>query len=121
MNAGRTAAPGATRVCPHCRATILESAAVCPACRHHLRFEDAAARTAARRTTPLQVEGTLCGPSGERAWEYTVVVAIRDERGEEIARHVVGVGALAEGESRTFSLGVEAVEVAAPARVRRRR
>ena len=42
----RVATVGKTRSCPHCRATILESAAVCPACRHHLRFEhrkDAAA------------------------------------------------------------------------------
>ena len=30
---------GATRTCPHCRATILESAIVCPGCRHHLRFD----------------------------------------------------------------------------------
>ena len=34
---------GRTRVCPHCKATILESAAVCPQCKHHLRFGVAAA------------------------------------------------------------------------------
>ncbi|HZH44472.1 MAG TPA: hypothetical protein VEY50_10370 [Lysobacter sp.] len=113
MNAVRTGSPGATRVCPHCKATILESAAVCPACRHHLRFEDAAARDAAT-ITPLSVEGMLRGPDGERAWEYTVVVAIRNERGEEIARHVVGVGALYGDEQRTFSLSVEAKDVPAP-------
>ena len=39
MNTGRVAAPGRTRTCPHCKATILESASVCPACHHHLRFD----------------------------------------------------------------------------------
>ena len=38
MIPGRTGAVGRTRVCPHCKATILESAAVCPQCQHHLRF-----------------------------------------------------------------------------------
>ncbi len=40
-------------------------------------------------------------------WEYSVVLAIRNERGEEISRQVVGVGALRPAESRTFTLSVE--------------
>jgi len=36
---GRVAASGKTRVCPHCKTVILESAAVCPGCQHHLRFD----------------------------------------------------------------------------------
>lgn len=121
MNAARSGTPGATRVCPHCKATILESAAVCPACRHHLRFEEAPAPAARGRITPLSVEGTLRGPDGDAAWEYTVVVAIRNERGEEIARHVVGVGALFGEELRTFSLSVEAKAVPTRGRGRPKR
>jgi hypothetical protein len=35
------------------------------------------------------------------------VLSIRNERGEEISRQVVGVGALRNTESRTFTLSVE--------------
>ena len=108
MSPSRQAAAGARRVCPHCRASILESASVCPACRHHLRFDG---RTVARPVpsfTPLRVEGTIRHPdaAGE-AWEYSVVVSIHNERGEEITRQVVGVGGLNPTEQRTFTLAVE--------------
>ena len=46
MSSVRPGSPGATRECPHCRETILESAGVCPACRHYLRFD------ARRRSAP---------------------------------------------------------------------
>jgi hypothetical protein len=122
MNAARPGTAGATRECPHCKATILDSAAVCPACRGHLRFDSAAAAAIADgtavRLTPLQVEGTIQAPE-DGAYEYTMVVAIRNERGEEIERRVVGVGALFPGESRSFSVAVEAVE-ATGAKPRRR-
>jgi hypothetical protein len=36
-----------------------------------------------------------------------VIVTITNERGEEIARHLVGVGALQPGELRTFVCAVE--------------
>ena len=49
MSSVRPGSPGATRECPHCRETILESAAVCPACRHYLRFD---AGADARRRSP---------------------------------------------------------------------
>jgi uncharacterized protein YbaR (Trm112 family) len=110
MSAVRPGTAGATRPCPHCKASILESSAVCPACRGHLRF-DAPAVDAAERFVPLQVEGTLSAPD-DRAFEYTMVVVIRNERGEEIGRHVAGVGAVFPGESRTFSVAVEAAPVA---------
>lgn len=45
-------------------------------------------------------------PPGE-AWEYSVVIVIRNEKGEEVSRQVVGVGALLPNEARTFSLSVE--------------
>ena len=45
--------------------------------------------------SPLQVEGTITPPAGDDACEYSMVLSIRNERGEEIARQVIGVGALA--------------------------
>ncbi|MGH7561055.1 MAG: hypothetical protein ACRENB_08540 [Gemmatimonadales bacterium] len=107
MSATRQGAPGATRVCPHCRATILDSAAVCPACRHHLRFDPGAARQAQTSFSALRVEGTIRQPPDERPWEYSVMLSICNERGEEIARQVVGVGALNPSQQRTFTLAVE--------------
>src|ERR1700728_115339 len=98
--------PGKTRSCPHCKATILESATVCPGCLHHLRFDPAAQRMLPA-ATPLRVEGTIRHPPGGGTWEYSIVLAVRNERGEEITRQVVGVGALAPADVRSFSLSVE--------------
>ncbi|HEX3928643.1 MAG TPA: hypothetical protein VHW65_11675 [Gemmatimonadales bacterium] len=103
----QSAVAGATRTCPHCRATILESAAVCPACRHHLRFEPGAAQRAEAAFSPLKVEGSIRHPDGGEAWEYSVLLTIRNARGEEIARQVVGVGALQPAEERTFTFSVD--------------
>jgi hypothetical protein len=97
---------GKTRSCPHCKATILESATVCPGCLHHLRFDPAAQRMLPA-ATPLRVEGTIRHPPGGGTWEYSIVLAVRNERGEEITRQVVGVGALAPTDVRSFSLSVE--------------
>jgi hypothetical protein len=97
---------GKTRSCPHCKATILESATVCPGCLHHLRFDPAAQRMLPA-ATPLRVEGTIRHPPGGGTWEYSIVLAVRNERGEEITRQVVGVGALAPADVRSFSLSVE--------------
>ena len=98
--------PGKTRSCPHCKATILESATVCPGCQHHLRF-DPAAQQALPAATPLRVEGTIRHPPDAGTWEYSIVLAVRNERGEEITRQVVGVGALAPADVRSFTLSVE--------------
>ena len=105
----RPGTAGATRACPHCKATILESAAICPACKHYLRF-DGDTHAATPLQVPLQVEGTIRHPADGEPWEYSVVIAIRDERGHEIARQVVGVGALHAGDERTVSLSVEVFE-----------
>ena len=51
-----------TRVCPHCKATILESANVCPGCRHHLKFDPVAAQRQAQTRTALRIDGTIKGP-----------------------------------------------------------
>ena len=98
---------GRTRTCPHCKATILESAPVCPQCRHHLRFVPTAGAAKPEGFCALRVEGTVEHPERGGDWEYSVVLTIRNERGEELSRQVVGVGALKPGESRDFGLSVE--------------
>ncbi len=109
MSNARPGLVGATRQCPHCRETILESAAVCPSCKHHLRYGAAADSVQEPALTPLRIEGSIRHPSDGEPWEYTVVVVIRNDRGQEIARKLVGVGAMGPNEQRTFTLSVEAV------------
>jgi hypothetical protein len=99
---------GATRTCPHCRATILESAAVCPGCKHHLRFDQNARPGGVPATrTAWQIEGTLDAERMDQATEYSILVVVRNERNEEVARQVINVGALTGAERRTFSLSIE--------------
>ncbi len=107
MSNGREAVVGATRVCPHCRAKILESASVCPGCKHHLRFDPGAAARAIPSLTALRVEGRIRHPAGGDPWEYSMVMSIKNEKGEEVSRQVVGVGALQPDEERTFTVSVE--------------
>ena len=114
MSSARPGAPGATRACPHCRETILESAAVCPACRHYLRFVAGSDAVPPPPLTPLCIEGSIHHPAEGEPWEYTVVVSIRNDRGEEISHKLIGVGALNQNERRSFTLSVEAM----PARTR---
>ncbi|HMI11010.1 MAG TPA: hypothetical protein VK567_05355 [Bradyrhizobium sp.] len=110
MSSVRPGSPGATRACPHCRETILESAGVCPACRHYLRFDAGIdASQAPPALTPLRIEGSIRHPADGEPWEYTVVVSIRNDRGDEVARKLIGVGAMNPSEQRTFTLSVEAV------------
>ena len=105
----RRAAVGKTRSCPHCRATILESAAVCPACRHHLRFENrrGVEPQQAASHVALKVSGQFAREAASGPGEYHVVVVVRDAGGAELARKVVGVGGLAPGEERKVDLTVE--------------
>ena len=109
----RPGSPGSTRACPHCKETILESASVCPACKHHVRFAGAggtAPGTEADATlTALRIEGSIRQPADVAAWEYSVVVSIKNEAGKEIGRKLIGVGAMAPDELRTFNLSVEVV------------
>jgi hypothetical protein len=107
-------APGKTRTCPHCKATILDSASVCPACRHHLRFGQASGPEAEPVQAPLKVEATIRHPPGGDPWEYSIVLIVRNERGEEVTRQVVGVGAMQPNEQRSFSLAVEVFQPAWP-------
>ena len=99
---------GATRTCPHCRATILESAAVCPGCKHHLRFDkDVRPGGVPVTKTAWNIEGTLDAERMDAATEYSVLVVVRNERNEELARQVINVGAIQGAERRSFSLSIE--------------
>ena len=95
-----------TRTCPHCRAVILQSSATCPSCKKHLKVagDDT---LAPNRRFPAPRGRRDPPPSGGEAWEYSAVVTITNDKGEEIGRHIVGVGALQPGEGRTFSFAVE--------------
>ncbi|MBV8741900.1 MAG: hypothetical protein JOZ12_08930, partial [Sinobacteraceae bacterium] len=105
--ASRPVSTGKTRTCPHCKATILESLSICPGCMHHLRFDSEAAKRQVAAAPALRVEGIIRQPPLDQAQEYFVIIAIRNDRGEEVTRQVVGVGALQPSEKRTFSLSVE--------------
>jgi len=43
-----------------------------------------------------------------------VVISITNEQGEKLARHVVGVGALASGERHKFTFSVDVVPARPP-------
>ncbi len=108
MSVARPETAGKTRTCPHCKATILESLTICPGCLHHLRFDQQAAKRQVAATSALRVEGMIEHPATVKdPWEYFVVIAVRNERGEEVARQVVNVGALQSSEKRSFTLSVE--------------
>jgi hypothetical protein len=115
--ASRPVTAGRTRTCPHCKATILESLSICPGCLHHLRFDQEAAKRQVAATSALRVEGVIRHPPLEEAWEYFMVLAVRNDRGEEVTRQVVSVGALQGSEKRTFSLSVEVLPAQTPATV----
>jgi hypothetical protein len=108
MAVARQSGLGATRVCPHCKATVLQSADICPGCQHHLRFATGAAKQEPKvqTQTAVRIEGSIQHQRDE-ACEYVVVVAITNERGEKIARQVVGVGALQPGERHKYTFSVE--------------
>jgi hypothetical protein len=112
--AARPAAVGKTRVCPHCKATILESLSICPGCLHHLRFDQEAAKRQAAAKTALRVEGIIPHKADEEPLEYFVIISIRNDRGEEVTRQVVGVGALQGIDRRSFSFSVEVMPPQVP-------
>ena len=112
--ASRPVTPGKTRTCPHCKATILESLSICPGCLHHLRFDQEAAKRQVAAQSALRVEGVIRHPPLEEAWEYFVTLTVRNDRGEEVTRQVVSVGALQNTEKRSFTLSVDLLPAKAP-------
>jgi len=117
MSSLRSGTPGATRVCPHCKATVLETAAICPGCRHHLRFSSDAAPSE-EGYCALSVDGSIAHKVTTEPCEYFVVLDIRNERGEQLARQVVGVGVLQPGEVRRLNVSVGMRPVRAQAAVK---
>lgn len=113
MSPAAQATAGKSRTCPHCRDTILQSASICPVCHKSLRWEPLIARHRSPSFSALRVEGTISHPVAGDPWEYSVLLSIRNDRGEEIARQMVGVGALQPQEHRTFTLSVEVFTPAA--------
>jgi len=108
MKAAGVSAAGESRSCPHCKATILKSAASCPLCRHNLRFVSiGAAPSAQPKRCALLVEGALKNSSENEVLEYFVLMEVRDESGKLLSRQSVGVGAIPRAEKRIFSLRVE--------------
>jgi hypothetical protein len=112
--ASRPVTPGKTRTCPHCKATILESLSICPGCLHHLRFDQEAAKRQVAATSALRVEGVIRHQPLEEPWEYFLTISVRNDKGEEVTRQVVGVGALQGTEKRTFTLSVDMMTPQAP-------
>lgn len=104
---------GRTRACPHCKSTILESADVCPACHHHLRFGADRRNARSRTETLFRIEGVVRPPDSAEPWEYDVVVALYDDKGAELAREVVHVGALRAPASRRCVVSIDAYPAAA--------
>ena len=114
MSTARPSNLGATRVCPHCKATVLENSAVCPGCRHHLKFNQGGAQTVADEGySALDVEGTIRHKVATEPCEYCVVLDVRNERGEQVVRQVVGVGVLQAGELRRLHVAVDMLPVRA--------
>jgi hypothetical protein len=111
MSTSRTATVGASRTCPHCRSMILDSAAMCPQCQKYLRFDSAPTDSEEEHgVQALCIEGTLRSNPEQGAREYTMLLTITDENGEELSRQVVGVGALTPEQARTFSISVRVSE-----------
>ena len=55
----------------------------------------------------MRIEGSIRHTERGESCEYCVVISITNERGEKIARHVVGVGALQPGEKHKYSFSVD--------------
>ncbi len=102
--AARSARSGEKRACPHCRTVMLASLAVCPKCGHHVAFGGTG--EARERRVPLTIEGAISSDAGTPV-EYMVTVTICDEKGNELDRQIVGVGALSTADKRTIRLTVE--------------
>ncbi|MBS0373932.1 MAG: hypothetical protein JSR73_05095 [Proteobacteria bacterium] len=113
MSAARAGEPGRTRTCPHCKATILDSADVCPQCQHHLRF-GAASQAGRQSEAVFRLEGTVANETGGGVWEYDLVVALYDARGAQLARQVVHVGALPPGDVRRCLVSLDVRPADAP-------
>jgi hypothetical protein len=119
MSVARAGTLGATRICPHCKAVVLQSANICPGCQHHLRFNSGTAEPQAEGVSAVRIEGSIHHSGRDESCEYCVVVSITNQQGEKIARHVVGVGALQPGEKHKYTFSVDLVPTRAASDRRR--
>jgi hypothetical protein len=78
-----------------------------------LRFNSANAEPQAESVSAMRIEGSIRHAAREESCEYCVVVSITNERGEKIARQVVGVGALQPGEKHKYTFSVDLMPVRA--------
>ena len=90
---------------------MLQSANICPGCQHHLRFSSGSTEPQSESVSAMRIEGSIRHMSRNESCEYCVVVSITNERGEKIARQVVGVGALQPGEKHKYSFSVDLMPV----------
>jgi|SRR5277367_3660981 hypothetical protein len=121
MSAVRPGTLGATRTCPHCKAVVLQSASICPGCQHHLRFNAGSSEPESRGIPAMRIDGSIHHPVRDESCEYCVVISITNERGEKIAREVVGVGALQPGERHKYSFSVDLIPARGNASDRKRK
>ncbi|NIO06493.1 MAG: hypothetical protein GTO40_00360 [Deltaproteobacteria bacterium] len=99
---------GKTRTCPHCRGRILESASICPECHHFLRSDAVhPPEPPSVMYQPLKVEGSIQHPALSKPSEYSVILTVHDENGEELSRRVMAVGAIHPAETKKFTFWVE--------------
>lgn len=85
------------------------SASICPGCQHHLRFNAGGAEPDNKNIPAMRMDGTIQYPLRDEACEYCIVISILNERGEKVARQVVGVGALQPGEKHSYSFSVDLI------------
>ena len=112
MSVARAGTLGATRVCPHCKAVVLQSANICPGCQHHLRFNSGSVTEPQTESlSAMRIEGSIRHAERDESCEYCVVITITNDRGEKITRQVVGVGALQPGERHKYSFSVDLMPV----------
>jgi len=67
----------------------------------------------------MRIEGSIRHNVRDESCEHVVVISITNERGEKIARQVVGVGALQPGERHKYSFSVDLMPVRSAAERRR--
>jgi hypothetical protein len=72
-----------------------------------LRFSAGNAEPESKGVSAMRIEGSIHHAVRDESCEYCVVISITNERGEKVARHVVGVGALQPGERHKYTFSVD--------------
>ncbi len=56
---------------------------------------------------PLKVEGSIQHPALSKPAEYSVILTVQNESGEELSRRVMAVGAINPSETQKITVWVE--------------